>query len=136
MPITEKDPNERPERPAATHAQIDALQAEVDRLTAECARLTADLVTLNRACAARDVALGAMEAAAGLEALVPQVAAHAPVPMLIHCPICCARHVDSGRFATKAHHTHACQACGHCWRPAVVPTVGVQFLPGFKDGQP
>ncbi len=44
-----------------------------------------------------------------------------------------AGHVDLGEFATKPHHTHACQRCGHVWRPAIVPTVGVQFLPGFKN---
>ncbi len=57
----------------------------------------------------------------------------APVPMLLWCPECHRRHLDVGAFATKTHHTHACQHCGHCWRPAVVPTVGVQFLPGFKN---
>lgn len=59
-----------------------------------------------------------------------------PIPMLIHCPMCGGRHIDKGEFATKAHHTHACQhrGCGHVWRPAVVDTVGVEFLPGFRDG--
>ena len=33
----------------------------------------------------------------------------------------------------KSHHTHACQTCGMVWRPAIIATVGVQFLPGFKD---
>lgn len=56
-----------------------------------------------------------------------------PIPMLLWCPECRARHVDVGEFATKQHHTHACQHCGHCWRPAIVHTVGVQFLPGFKN---
>ncbi|HEX2679607.1 MAG TPA: hypothetical protein VHM19_23315 [Polyangiales bacterium] len=56
-----------------------------------------------------------------------------PVPMLLWCPECMERHIDRGEFVGKPHHTHACQHCGHCWRPAVVPTVGVQFLPGFKD---
>jgi hypothetical protein len=55
------------------------------------------------------------------------------VPMLLWCPACNARHVDVGEFATKVHHTHACQSCGVVWRPAIVPTVGVQYLPGFKD---
>jgi len=55
------------------------------------------------------------------------------VPMLLWCPECGERHVDEGEFATKIHHTHACQACGHVWRPAVVPTCGVRFLPGFKS---
>lgn len=59
-----------------------------------------------------------------------------PVPMILWCPApeCGARHIDKGEFATtKHHHTHACQSCGMVWRPAIVPTVGVQYLPGFKD---
>jgi hypothetical protein len=56
-----------------------------------------------------------------------------PIPMLIWCPMCCARHIDEGEFATKPHHTHSCQSCGLTWRPAIVPTVGVQYLPGFKN---
>lgn len=59
-----------------------------------------------------------------------------PVPMLIWCPMCRERHVDRGDFATKPHHTHSCQRCGLTWRPAIGPTVGVQFLPGFKDEKP
>jgi hypothetical protein len=55
------------------------------------------------------------------------------IPMLLWCPGCGERHVDAGEFATKPHHTHACQHCGHVWRPAIVCTVGVQFLPGFRD---
>lgn len=57
-----------------------------------------------------------------------------PIPMLLWCPMCAARHIDDGEFATKPHHTHACQSCGAVWRPAVNATVGVQFLPGFKNG--
>jgi rubredoxin len=56
-----------------------------------------------------------------------------PIPMFLTCPSCGARHIDKGEFATKPHHTHCCQSCGLTWRPAIVPTVGVQFLPGFKD---
>jgi hypothetical protein len=56
-----------------------------------------------------------------------------PIPMILTCPSCGERHVDQGEFATKPHHTHACQHCGMVWRPALVATVGVQFLPGFKD---
>ena len=58
----------------------------------------------------------------------------APIHLILTCPSCGERHVDEGEFASKIHHTHACQGCGMCWRPAVVPTVGVQFLPGFKNG--
>lgn len=55
------------------------------------------------------------------------------IPMLLWCPECGERHIDEGEFATKLHHTHACQHCGMVWRPAIVPTVGVRFLPGFKN---
>lgn len=58
-----------------------------------------------------------------------------PVPLLLYCPECSERHIDEGEFATKYHHTHACQHCGHVWRPAVCYTVGVQFLPGFKNDE-
>lgn len=54
--------------------------------------------------------------------------------MLLWCPECHERHIDEGDFETKEHHTHACQHCGHVWRPAIVPTRGVRFLPGFKNG--
>jgi hypothetical protein len=68
-------------------------------------------------------------------ALVPvaDLDPNASLPLILHCPLCHARHIDEGEFATKAHHTHACQSCGHVWRPAIAPTVGVQFLPGFKN---
>jgi hypothetical protein len=56
-----------------------------------------------------------------------------PIAMILTCPSCKTRHIDEGEFATKHHHTHACQACGMVWRPAIVATVGVQFLPGFKN---
>lgn len=55
------------------------------------------------------------------------------LPMLLWCPECGNRHVDQGEYVTKPHHTHACQHCGHVWRPELVNTRGVQFLPGFKD---
>lgn len=60
----------------------------------------------------------------------------APIPMLLWCPGCQQRHVDAGEFAVRPHHTHACQVCGMVWRPALVPTVGVHFLPGYKNPEP
>lgn len=56
-----------------------------------------------------------------------------PIPMILTCPRCTGVHIDVGDFATKSHHTHACQLCGMVWRPALMPTVGVRFLPGFKN---
>jgi predicted RNA-binding Zn-ribbon protein involved in translation (DUF1610 family) len=58
----------------------------------------------------------------------------AVIPMRLTCPECGKLHVDEGEFAIKPHHTHSCQHCGLTWRPAVEPTLGVRFLPGFKNG--
>jgi hypothetical protein len=56
-----------------------------------------------------------------------------PLPMLLWCPSCHARHIDEGVFATRLHKTHSCQHCGLLFAPALIPTVGVQFLPGCKN---
>lgn len=63
-----------------------------------------------------------------------------PVEIMIHCPVCHTKHVDVGEFKTKLHHTHACQGlledgslCGNVWRPAHVPTRGVDALSGFVN---
>lgn len=56
-----------------------------------------------------------------------------PLLLLLWCPGCGKRHIDKGKFATKLHHTHACQHCGMVWRPAIEYSFGVDFLPGFKD---
>jgi predicted RNA-binding Zn-ribbon protein involved in translation (DUF1610 family) len=69
--------------------------------------------------------------AANLRAQLP-----AAIPMLLTCPSCGDRHIDEAEFADKPHHTHACQGCGMVWRPAKVATVGVQFLPGYKNPEP
>lgn len=55
------------------------------------------------------------------------------IKMLLWCPECTARHIDTGEYATKPHHTHACQFCGHVWRPAIENTCGVIYLSGFKN---
>lgn len=60
-------------------------------------------------------------------------AGSAPIPMRLNCPGCSELHIDEGEFVAKPHHTHACQECGLVWRPAVVHTVGVRYLPGFKN---
>lgn len=73
------------------------------------------------------VAVGGVVELLGLDVAIP------PVPMILTCPACSGRHIDEGDFATKVHHTHACQQCGMVWRPAIVATIGVHFLPGFKN---
>ncbi len=64
---------------------------------------------------------------------IAEVRAIGPIPMYLTCPKCLARHIDEGEFAEKPHHTHSCQVCGLTWRPALVHTAGVAFLPGFKN---
>lgn len=56
-----------------------------------------------------------------------------PIPMILTCIVCGARHIDEGDFAHKHHHTHACQNCGVVWRPSKEFTRGVKFLPGYKS---
>lgn len=58
-----------------------------------------------------------------------------PIPMVLTCPECGRRHIDTGVWATRPHRTHLCLFCGTEWRPANVPTVGVAALPPEpKDG--
>lgn len=86
--------------------------------------------------AARRLGTNQMSVAAsilGANSFYGKTAVDKPIPMILNCPICNARHIDRGEFELKVHHTHACQSCGQVWRPAVVATVGVQFLPGFKN---
>lgn len=59
-----------------------------------------------------------------------------PVPMRMPCPTCGQLHEDIGRWSVTPHHTHACQFCGMVWRPAIRNTVGVKFLPGFRNTVP
>lgn len=66
------------------------------------------------------------------EAVLP-TQAELPIPMQLDCPRCHARHIDTGEFAYLPHSTHACQNCGLVWKPAKVNTVGVEFLPGYKN---
>jgi predicted RNA-binding Zn-ribbon protein involved in translation (DUF1610 family) len=68
----------------------------------------------------------------GFELVIPPLE---PAPLLLTCPACGQRHIDVGEFAAKLHKVHACQHCGTLWQPALFPTIGVQFLPGCKDGQ-
>lgn len=63
----------------------------------------------------------------------PPAPASTAIPIRLPCPACGQLHIDEGEWANKPHHTHACQFCGNVWRPAIVDTVGVQFLSGFKN---
>lgn len=62
-----------------------------------------------------------------------------PVGLELYCPatltavdgtqrMCGFRHIDEGMWAHRPHKTHVCKACGHHWRPAAMPTVGVKSV--------
>lgn len=36
-----------------------------------------------------------------------------PSRAVFFCPKCAAKHIDLGEWATRPHHTHLCQKCGH-----------------------
>lgn len=57
--------------------------------------------------------------------------AHAPIQMVLHCPRCHLQHVDAPDERTPdwhnpPHRSHLCHGCGLIWRPADVPTIGVE----------
>jgi hypothetical protein len=79
------------------------------------------------------------------EALSPATVAQ-PVDMVLHCPKCGLQHIDrpdevdpyptpekdAAHWANPSHKSHLCRTddggCGHIWRPADVPTNGVQAV--------
>lgn len=55
----------------------------------------------------------------------------AVIPMVLHCPRCHLQHIDAPDERTPEwhnppHRSHLCHGCGFVWRPADVPTVGVE----------
>lgn len=64
-------------------------------------------------------------------ALQAAIAAQGPVPMVLHCPRCHLQHIDAPDERTPGwqnppHRSHLCHGCGLIWRPADVPTIGVE----------
>lgn len=56
-----------------------------------------------------------------------------PVPMLLFCPQCGVKHVDAPDERTPdwtnpPHKSHLCHGCGCIWRPADIPTEGVETI--------
>lgn len=62
-----------------------------------------------------------------------------PIDMVLHCPACGLQHIDApdpmgetegfiGAWTNPPHLSHLCHGCGHIWRPADVPTNGVQSV--------
>lgn len=65
------------------------------------------------------------------EAPAPVRAVAEPVPMVLHCPECKLPHIDRDEWATRLHHTHLCEHCGHQWKPKIA-TVGVSGFPQIE----
>lgn len=72
-----------------------------------------------------------------------QDTASQPIDMLLYCPRCGLQHVDapeplvefdnrmgtrSGGWTNPPHKSHLCHGCGCIWRPADVPTNGVESI--------
>lgn len=55
-----------------------------------------------------------------------------PVPMVLHCPRCGWQHIDrpnpKREWDNPPHRSHECQSCFLVWRPADVPTTGVESV--------
>lgn len=65
-----------------------------------------------------------------------------PIPMRLYCPSCGIQHIDAPNpetgWTNPPHRSHLCQVCGAQWRPADVPTTGVETLQteGKQDSWP
>lgn len=72
-----------------------------------------------------------------------QVDPSAPIDMVLHCQNCGLQHIDAPEpdmgpsydgsgdaplWPNPPHRSHLCHGCGHIWRPADVPTNGVQAV--------
>lgn len=69
---------------------------------------------------------------AGANRIAPQpdLAAPAPISMVLHCPACGKQHIDEAteEWDNPPHRSHLCLFCGRIWRPADVPTMGVAAI--------
>lgn len=61
----------------------------------------------------------------------------APIDMVLHCPACGLQHIDAPDawrpgsdplWDNPPHRSHLCHGCGHIWRPADVPTNGMEAV--------
>ena len=67
-----------------------------------------------------------------IEAMMNELRGEDPIPMVLFCPACGRQHVDAPNPAegwdNPPHRSHKCGACAHVWRPADVPTAGVETI--------
>ncbi len=55
-----------------------------------------------------------------------------PIDVMLYCPVCHHQHVDRPEpdkgWDNPPHKSHLCHGCGLIWRPADVPTNGVESV--------
>lgn len=63
-----------------------------------------------------------------------------PISMVLFCPNCGMQHIDgpTPTWTNPPHRSHQCQGCKWIWRPADVPTNGVEAIEtsGKNDNKP
>lgn len=88
--------------------------------------------------------------ACGITDAVMEVLAAHPIDMVLFCRACGKQHIDRDEgqhmgphagpsvWRNQPHRTHLCHGCGHRWRPADVPTNGVEAVKtkGADDDPP
>ena len=135
-------PAPNPEWEAKAKAYNDQARSERGPITREDAEQTLTMLRTWTADAqpaneqgqvsfARAMLESAEEALAwGLFSTPSDVEPQQPIPMILHCPSCGLKHIDraSGTWAKLPHRSHLCEGCGSVWRPADVPTVGVEAI--------
>jgi rubredoxin len=129
---------------AAAQSQLDALREEVARLTSDKTELSLEFAAAMQRCSLTiDRLTREKDAALKFQ----------PIDMILHCPKCGLRHVDEPEhpngpsafsrvgdsvWTNPPHRSHLCHGCGHVWRPADVPTNGVEKIAtcGKNDSPP
>ena len=65
-----------------------------------------------------------------VDAVMEVLAVH-PIDMVLFCPSCGKQHIDApdpAPWCWPPHRSHLCRGCGYTWRPADVPTNGVEAV--------
>jgi hypothetical protein len=118
---------------AALKAREPAASASMDEKAAEIARVVHTGLATRRSdklAWIKSIILETMQYAQSQREL--------PIPMILHCPKCGVQHIDAPDkpphvvsddiWMNPPHRSHLCHACAHIWRPADVPTIGVQEI--------
>ena len=88
----------------------------------------------------RDIGNAAVDSIDAALLAAPAAEASAPIDMILNCPACGMQHIDKADpypelrdirvppWTNPPHRSHLCHGCGFIWRPADVPTNGVESI--------